>query len=178
MKALKLQALLIRNDSMRIRATMNILLSFFVLAVLLGPVAAQAQDKTVPKASSPADNPSGKVTLTMGQGGFLVGASGGHGKLVFQNRTYSFELGGIGFGQFGGSKATCVGEVYNLTRVEDFSGAYVQLKSGYTGTEGKGKIWLKNTKGVELRLRSKTKGLELTAEVEGVVIKLKETRKK
>lgn len=163
---------------MRIRTTMNILLSFFVLAMLLAPGAAQAQDKTSPKASSPAGNPSGKVTLTMGQGGFLVSASGGHGKLVFQNRTYAFELGGIGFGEFGGSKATCVGEVYNLTRVEDFSGAYVQLKSGYTGTEGKGRIWLKNTKGVEIRLRSKTKGLELTAVAEGVLITLKNAKKK
>ena len=71
-----------------------------------------------------------------------------------------------------------MGKVYNLTRVEDFSGAYVQLKSGYTGTEGKGEIWLKNTKGVEIWLRSKTKGLELTAEAEGVIISLKDAKKK
>jgi len=114
----------------------------------------------------------------MGQGGLLLSASGGKGVLTFQGKTYAFELGGIGIGEFGGSKAVCVGNVYHLARLEDFSGAYVQFESGYTGTKGKGEIWLKNTKGVEIRLRSKTKGLDLTAEAEGVVIKLKGAHKK
>jgi hypothetical protein len=157
---------------------LGILLSLFVVAAFIVPGAAQAQDKTSKTIPPHNAKPSGKVRLTLGQAGLLLSASGGHGTLVFQNKTYAFELGGIGLGEFGGAKANCVGDVFNLSRVEDFSGAYVQLKSGYTGTEGKDKIWLQNSNGVEIWLRSKTKGLELTAEVEGVEIKLKGVKKK
>uniref|UniRef100_I2Q6M0 Uncharacterized protein n=1 Tax=Desulfovibrio sp. U5L TaxID=596152 RepID=I2Q6M0_9BACT len=69
------------------------------------------------------------------------------------------------------------GEVYNLSRLEDFSGVYGQLESGYAGMKGKGELWLKNTKGVKMRLHSTTQGLELTAAAEGVVIKLKDGKK-
>lgn len=164
---------------MRTRTLLNIpriLLACLVTAALLAPLAVHAQDKA--SSQAPAEKPSGKITLTMGQGGLLLSASAGSGTLVFQNKKHPFELGGIGLGQFGGAKATCVGEVYNLTQLEDFSGAYVQLKTGVTGTDGKGEIWLKNTKGVEIRLRSATKGLELTASAEGVLIKLKSAKKK
>ncbi|WP_243358260.1 hypothetical protein [Fundidesulfovibrio terrae] len=166
---------------MNIRTAMkvlSILLCCFAVTALLAPQAALSQDKAPPKPAAKADSPSGKVSLTLGQAGFLIGASGGKGTLTFRGKTYAFELGGIGIGEFGGSKAVCEGEVYNLTRIEDFPGAYVQLKSGYTGTEGKGEIWLKNSNGVELELRSRTKGLELTAEAEGVMIKFKEAKKK
>lgn len=154
----------------------RILLACLFTAALLASPVAQAQDEASSKASP--SKPSGTVTLTMGQGGLLLSASAGSGTLVFKNKRHPFELGGIGLGQLGGSKATCVGEVYNLTQLEDFNGAYVQLKTGVTGTDGKGEIWLKNTKGVEIRLRSKTKGLELTASAEGVLIKLKSAKKK
>jgi hypothetical protein len=156
---------------------LGILLFCGVVAAGAAPRAALAQDKTFPESSASADKASGRVTLTMGQGGLLLSASGGKGNLTFQGEIYAFELGGIGIGEFGGAKAVCVGKVYHLTRLEDFSGAYVQFESGYTGTKGKGELWLKNTKGVEIRLRSKTKGFDLTAEAEGVVIKLKDAKK-
>lgn len=154
----------------------RILIACLFVTVLLAAPPVQAQDEATEKA--PASKASGKVTLTMGQGGLLLSASAGSGTLVFKNKSHPIELGGIGLGQLGGSKATCVGEVYNLNQLEDFNGAYVQLKTGVTGTDGKGEIWLKNTKGVEIRLRSKTKGLELTASAEGVLIKLKSAKKK
>jgi hypothetical protein len=169
---------------MNIRNTMKavkILFCCLVVAALLVPLSAPAQDKTQDKAASksaPPEKPSGKVSLTLGQAGFLIGASGGNGTLTFHGKTYAFELGGMGIGEFGGSKAVCDGDVYNLTKLEDFPGAYVQLKSGYTGMGGKGSIWLKNSNGVEIELRSRTTGLELTAEAEGVAIKFKEAKKK
>ena len=64
------------------------------------------------------------------------------------------------------------GRVYNLDNLEDFSGTYVQLELGHAGVTGRGEIWLKNSKGVELELKSKSEGLELTMEAEGVVIEL------
>lgn len=154
----------------------RILMACFFVTVLLAARPVHAQDEAAQKA--PASKASGKVTLTMGQGGLLLSASAGSGTLVFKNKSHRFDLGGIGLGQLGGSKATCLGEVYNLNQLEDFNGAYVQLKTGVTGKDGKGEIWLKNTKGVEIRLRSKTKGLELTASAEGVLIKLKSAKKK
>lgn len=155
---------------------LGLLLALLAAAALLAPPASLAQDKDT--SSPPPDKPSGRVTLTLGQGGLLLGASGGRGTLYYRHRTHAFELGGIGIGEFGGARADCEGEVYNLTRLEDFPGAYVQLKSGHTGTTGRQDIWLKNSNGVEIWLRAKTSGLDLTAEGEGVVIKFKEGRRK
>ena len=61
------------------------------------------------------------------------------------------------------------GEVYNLDRVEDFTGAYVQGSFDWAAGEGEGVLWLKNTKGVLLRLRSKTKGVSLAVGGEGLL---------
>jgi hypothetical protein len=161
----------------RLLSIPGILLSCFIMAAIMTPQAIQAQETTDSNTFAPAAKPSGRITLTMGQGGFLLSASGGRGTLVVQHKTYVFELAGIGLGEFGGSKIICVGEVYHLNRIEDFAGAYVKFESGYAATKGAGEMWLKNTNGVVIRLRSKTKGLELTAGAEGVLIKLKTAKK-
>lgn len=116
--------------------------------------------------------PVGHVVMEFGQGGFILSAMGGKGTLTFKGRRYAFKVGGLGVGGLGVSKITAVGEVYGLTRIEDFPGAYVQARAGYAAVEGKGAQWLENTNGVVLQLRSTSKGLALNLGADGLKIEL------
>lgn len=113
---------------------------------------------------------SGRVTMSVGRGAMLISVTGGSGKLMFQGMQYDFKLGGLGLGLIGVSKVDAEGEVYHLDRVEDFAGAYVQGSADWAAGDGEGVLWLKNTKGVLMRLRSKTRGVSLAIGGEGLVI--------
>ncbi|MFZ5428225.1 MAG: hypothetical protein ACOZEN_14765 [Thermodesulfobacteriota bacterium] len=114
---------------------------------------------------------SGRVTMTVGRGAMLISVTGGSGKLMFQGMQYDFKVGGLGFGLLGVTKVEAEGEVYHLNQVEDFAGAYVQGSADWAAGGGEGVLWLKNSKGVLMRLRSKTKGVSLAIGGEGLVIR-------
>jgi len=66
------------------------------------------------------------------------------------------------------------GAVYGLTRREDFAGAYAQVRKGWAlGDQGKGTLWLANSKGVTMRLKMRRKGLQLSPGADAVVIAFK-----
>ncbi len=120
------------------------------------------------------EQPSGTVTLEEVQVAFLASGNFGKGKLYFQGKTHPFELGGLGVGGVGISKVEAMGDVYNLKNVEDFAGVYGQLRAGVVaGTKSADKIWLENTKGVKISLRSKRKGLMLSVGADGLIVKMK-----
>ena len=123
------------------------------------------------------ENPSATVTMSIGRGAMLLSATGGNGVLSFQGQTHKFKLGGMGIGLIGFSKVEAEGEVYNLSKLEDFPGAYIQGSADYAAGEGQGVLWLKNTKGVVLKLRSKIKGLSLAVGGEGLLIQMGEIKK-
>jgi hypothetical protein len=114
--------------------------------------------------------PVGHINMVVGQGGFILSATGGKGTLTFKGRKYAFRVGGLGIGEFGGSKMTAVGEVYGLKRIEDFPGAFAQARVGVTAIKGEAVQWLKNQNGVVLKLRSTTKGWSLSIGGDGLVI--------
>jgi len=116
--------------------------------------------------------PVGRVTLEIGQGGFILSATGGKGIVTFKGRTYAFKIGGLGVGGLGVSKIHAVGEVFRLKRIEDFPGGFFQAQAGYAAVEGKGVQWLENSNGVVMQLRSTTKGLSLNLGAEGLKIEM------
>ena len=104
---------------------------------------------------------------------FYSGNLGG-GKLHYDGRTYSFTVGGLGLGGIGASKMEAVGQVYNLTRLEDFPGAYGQARYGFAaGTESGGSMWLQNPNGVVIELKTKREGLALSLGADAVYIAFK-----
>ncbi len=122
-----------------------------------------------------ADNlgkPRGHVAMEIGQGGFILSATGGKGTLTFKGRSYAFKLGGVGIGGLGVSKIRAVGEVYRLERLEDFPGAFFQARAGYALVSGKGVQWLENANGVVLKLRCTTKGVSLDLGADGLKIEM------
>lgn len=115
--------------------------------------------------------PSGKVRIEQVQIAFIGSGNLGGGTLTAGGKSYDFTVGGLGVGGFGLSKMVATGTVYNLTRIADFSGAYVQGRYGLAlGDLSTGELVLGNTKGVVLRLNAERKGLTLSLGGDAVYI--------
>ena len=94
---------------------------------------------------------------------FLGAAGGGTGTLSFQGQTYPFEIAGLGGGGAGISKIDASGEIYNLTDIAQFPGAYSERRMGVTlGGSGGGDLWLQNNAGVIMHLKAASEGLMLS----------------
>jgi hypothetical protein len=104
---------------------------------------------------------------------FYSGNLGG-GKLHYNGKTYDFTVGGLGIGGIGASKMEAIGQVYNLTKLEDFPGAYGQARYGFAaGSESAGAMWLQNPSGVLIELKTKREGLALSLGGDAVYIAFK-----
>ena len=126
---------------------------------------------TVSAASSP--KPSGKVTIDTTSIAAGIGVSWGDGKLSFQGKEHSFSIEGLTLVDFGISKASAVGDVYNLIDLSKFEGNYVAGEAGFALAGGMGGISLRNQNGVIMHLRSVSQGAKLQLGPSGMTIKLK-----
>ena len=114
---------------------------------------------------------SGTVTIDQVQVAFIFSGNVGGGKLHYKGKTYPFSIGGLGVGGFGVSSIEATGEIYNLTRLSDFAGAYGQARTGIVvGTLSAGTLWLENPQGVYLKLAAKRKGIALSLGLDGIYI--------
>src|SRR5262245_938945 len=146
------------------------------LAVLcIGTSTSFGDDKLPP---APANlKKAGTVDITEYEVGILaVDNVWGHGTVTALGATKGFKLGGMGVGGAGGAKISATGNVYNLTDMNLFPGAYTQVSAGATaGKESAAAaFWLQNTRGVVLELRSKQEGLALTGGANGIVVQFEE----
>ena len=123
----------------------------------------------------PADspNPSGKVSIDTTSIAAGIGVSWGDGILSFQGKEIHFSVGGLSLVDFGISKASAVGEVYNLTDVSKFAGNYLAGEAGFALAGGMGGISMRNSSGVVIVLRSASTGAKLQLGPSGLDIKLK-----
>lgn len=118
--------------------------------------------------------PSGTVEMSQVQAAFIGSGNTGDGTLRFRGRTYPFTVSGLGIGGIGVSTLEAEGEVYDLAKADDFEGAYVQGRYGFAiGEESGGALWLKNDKGVVMRLKTKRTGLMLSLGGDAVVVTFK-----
>ena len=105
----------------------------------------------------------GTVTIEQVQIAFIGSGNLGGGTLLFKGQKYDISVGGLGIGGFGVSKMTAYGSVYNLYKLADFPGAYVQARYGLVvGSASTGELWLANTRGVALSLKAERSGLALS----------------
>ncbi len=104
----------------------------------------------------------GKVSIEEKQFGLVLGGSTGSGLLTFHGKKYPFKLGGLSAGlNVGISKMSAVGEVYDLSNIEQFPGTYTKLDASVALGGGVGGLHLKNENGVVMTLHSRTKGLDV-----------------
>ena len=104
--------------------------------------------------------PSGTVTMTQ----FFVSGTGlGSGILTFRGRSYPFTLIGSlnGLGAIATTEAS--GEVYKLSDVSQFPGAWIQGNGNLAiSTLANGELWLQNNHGVVMRLNAEQAGITLS----------------
>jgi hypothetical protein len=123
--------------------------------------------------------PDATIEFEIYKAGFIVGGSGGSGKLIYKGKTYPLNIGGVSLGAtIGVSKAELHGEVYNLKKVEDITGTYGAAQAGFAVVGGNKVADLKNTKGVQVKVRGKQVGLALEADLSGLQIEYKNEAKK
>jgi hypothetical protein len=140
-------------------------MSLAAALLLSAPASAQQRDLGAP---------TGSVRIEQIQVAFIGSGQAGGGTLRFRGRSYGITVGGLGIGGIGASRLTATGTVYGLNRLDDFPGAYVQLREGWAlGDQGRGRLWLRNDKGVTLRLATRRQGLQLSLGADGVLIGFK-----
>ena len=138
-----------------------------IAAVLMLAAPAMSQSRSLGPST-------GTVRIEQVQAGFIASGEAGGGTLSFRGRAYPITVAGLGLGSIGASRTVSTGTVYGLKSASDFPGAYVQLKEGWAvGNQGRGYVWLKNDKGVTLRLNARRQGLQLSLGADGVVIAFK-----
>jgi hypothetical protein len=145
----------------KVRAVSKLALFFLVIAYAMTAVAAERA------------TPSGKVSLESRSIAAGVGVTWGDGTLTFKGKTYPFSVDGLSLVDWGISKATANGEVYNLTDPAKFGGNYVAAEAGLTLAGGMGGMVLRNAEGVVLHLHSVSRGARLQLGTGGLIIKLK-----
>ena len=138
------------------------LASFFLFAV---PAASQER---------PTGKPSATITVQELQVAFIGSGAIGGGTLNFEGKHYPINVKGLGVGGIGASQLSASGVVYGLKSRSDLAGVYAQIRDGWAlGDQGAGTLWLRNDKGVAMKLHTQTQGLQLSLGADGVVIGFK-----
>ena len=120
--------------------------------------------------------PSGYVWLSGGTVAAGIGYSWGHGTLYNSKdqKQYKFKISGVSVADVGAAGITAEGEVYNLNSPADLSGDYSAVTAGVTIIEGGSVAYLKNDKGVVIKLHSQTGGLRFNLSANGMHITLQQ----
>lgn len=123
---------------------------------------------------TPALAETGSVAVVFTKGGFIVGVGGGEGVLMFRGKRYPFTVSGMSVGAtIGASTTKFVGRALNLRSAASIEGAYSAIGAGGALAGGAGGVQLQNGNGVILQLSGPKVGVELSAAVAGVTIRLK-----
>jgi hypothetical protein len=118
--------------------------------------------------------PDATVDMQQVQAAFLASGGGGTGTLFYRGSQYPFTIGGLGIGGIGASTISASGEVYKLSSLEQFPGAYAQGRYGFAlGNKSGGDLWLQNDAGVIMHLHAKREGLMLSLGGDAVIISMK-----
>jgi hypothetical protein len=144
------------------------------LAVALSACASQS----APNADTSLNGqlPSGSVEMRQVQAAFIGSGGGGGGTLFFRGQSLPFSVAGLGVGGFGVSTIEARGDVYHLSSLSQFPGAYAQGRYGFAlGNKSAGDLWLQNGSGVVLHLKAKRTGLMLSLGGDAVVISMKQS---
>jgi hypothetical protein len=142
--------------------TISRLALFFMVMALAGN--AVAAEKATP---------SGKLTIESKSIAAGIGITWGDGKLNFNGKDYPFSIDGLTLVDWGISKASADGEVYNLTDAAKLAGTYVAAEAGLTLAGGMGGMVLRNSDGVIIHLHSVSKGARLQLGTSGLTIRMK-----
>jgi hypothetical protein len=124
--------------------------------------------------STPSRAETGQVAVVFTKGGFIVGVGGGEGVLVLRGRRYPFTVSGMSVGfTIGASTTRLTGRAFNVNGPASIEGSYAAVGASGAVVAGAGGVQLQNANGVILQLAGPKVGVELSAALGGVTIRLK-----
>ena len=126
----------------------------------------------MPVAASAHESPDGTIELSGGSVAAGVGYTWGKGTLRYEGRSIPVTFKGLSVAALGGESIRASGDVYHLTKLEDFAGNYTAASAGATVAGGGSVAAMENQNGVVIKLRSANRGLELNLSVEGVAFSI------
>ncbi len=125
-------------------------------------------------ASSAAHADGGTISFRVLTGGWVFGASGGSGWLVFHGQRYPISIGGLSAGLvFGASETYFAGSVGHINSPYDVSGIYGAAGAGAAVGAGGQMIVLRNEKGAVLTLTGRQVGLQVNIDLSGLSISVR-----
>lgn len=123
--------------------------------------------------ASPSQATTCAVRVVFTKGGFIVGVGGGRGVMTCHGRPYRFAVSGMSVGfTIGASTTQMTGRALNVRNPADIQGSYGAIGAGGAFAAGAGGVQLQNEKGVILQLAGGKIGVELSAAVGGVTVRL------
>lgn len=123
-------------------------------------------------AQSSSDVPDATIDYSGGSVAAGVGYSWGHGILHFKGTDYRFTMNGLNVANVGVSSIKASGNVYHLTKIEDFPGNYTGVGAGVTIAGGGEASSMRNQNGVVMNVTSTTRGLQFALAASGVAVTL------
>jgi len=116
--------------------------------------------------------PVATLELSQGSVGAGIGFSWGSGTLTYLGWTYPVKVVGLSVGEVGLTWASAKGTVFDLKKLEDFSGTYAAGGAGGTVGGGGEAVIMKNGNGVVVELTTSTVGVNLKVAASGVWLTL------
>jgi hypothetical protein len=116
------------------------------------------------------------ATLELSGGAFAagIGFEWGHGQVEYHGQKHHFSLSGLSIVDVGVATITADGLVYNLRDLQDLNGNYLAATAGLTVAGGGEADYLKNEKGVVIKLLGTSKGLRFNLSANGMRVKLQD----
>lgn len=158
---------------LKVSAMQNLIASLLVCTLVVGTAYA-GDEQTDQSTSTPQAPPDATLEVSAGSAALGIGVLWGHGNLTYQGAKHSFRISGVSVVDIGGAHLDAKGDVYNLTKLDDFNGIYTSVATGVTIAGGGSAAVLRNDHGVVIRLVSKTAGLRLNLSAEKISVKLAE----
>jgi hypothetical protein len=145
--------------------------SVLTCALLWSVAFADSEDTSAPVAADAQAD--GTVSFTGGSVAAGVGYIWGHGQLSYEDTSHNFTISGLSIVDVGAANISATGHVYNLKKLTDFTGNYVEVSAGATVAGGGSVAYLRNEHGVVIKLEATTVGLRFNLSADGVNVKLK-----
>jgi hypothetical protein len=109
------------------------------------------------------------------EGGASVAGAGfawGHGQINYKRNQHRFSILGLCTGDVHAASISATGSVVCLRKLSDFSGNYSELGAEARAAGGGSATYLKNERGVVIKLVATDAGLRFKVSVNGVRVKL------
>jgi hypothetical protein len=120
----------------------------------------------------PADQASATLVIEGSQAAYYASAADGEGILTYRGQEHPFTISALGGGGSGAMSISAIGQVYNLTSLDEFPGKYTSHRKGITVGKGEFTALLESDMGVKIYLEGETIGMGSSMGMSSVEIEL------